>query len=95
MSERTRSVGRTQVKEELDVALLPGDGRRGRCHVGQSYLSGRGDDVAHHPLVHGWVADDALWSVASPGLELRLRQRHRVRAGPYQRRKRAGYGAAK
>ena len=40
-----------QVEEELDVALLAGDRRRGRRHAPQSYLSARGRHLVEHARV--------------------------------------------
>ena len=77
------SGGRSQVEEELDVALLSRDRRRGRGHVGQSYLSGRGHDVANHAIVHRRIAHDALGRVGAA--------RPRTAASPAPRcRRRAG-----
>ena len=88
MPTRVMSAGHdaTEMEEELDVALLPGDRRRASTPRASILPQRPRPYLLEHARVHRRVADDALAHFGAAGLELRLDQRDDVGARPQQRR---------
>ena len=74
------------MKQELDVPLRAGDGRRRRGHGGQSYLTRCGRHLLDDARLHRGVANHAFADLSAARLELWFDQRDDVGARPQQRR---------
>ena len=75
------------MEEELDVPLLPGDGRTRDPSRRQSYRSPFGANLVQHTGANVLVADDATSCFGATRLELWLDERYDVAARPQQRRR--------